>query len=167
MTTQIQAPDAIEASNFGLLRDSIGPAIRLLRNLLSSRIVAAFEPFGLRSGTFSTMAPIAANPGRLVAAGGQATHPAHAPGGRCADGGGAALSDRFLARRVCARSRVPQSPLLCFIYHVKRFGVDRLRLRLPWRCLHANGLIPGFAARGAILSSDRLMRMIVWPARKS
>jgi hypothetical protein len=79
-TTHIQAPHAIEAINLGLLGDSIGPAIRLLRNLLSSRIVAAFEPFGLRSGTFSTMALIAANPGRLVAAGGQATHPAHAPG---------------------------------------------------------------------------------------
>jgi DNA-binding MarR family transcriptional regulator len=47
----------------GLLGDSIGPAIRLLRNVLASRIVAAFEPFGLRTGTFSTMALIAANPG--------------------------------------------------------------------------------------------------------
>jgi DNA-binding MarR family transcriptional regulator len=49
--------------DLGLLGDSIGPAIRLLRNVLASRIVAAFEPFGLRTGTFSTMALIAANPG--------------------------------------------------------------------------------------------------------
>jgi DNA-binding MarR family transcriptional regulator len=66
MTTQtkdelpVPAADGID---LGLLGDSVGPAIRLLRNFLSSRIVAAFEPFGLRSGTFSTMALIAANPG--------------------------------------------------------------------------------------------------------
>jgi DNA-binding MarR family transcriptional regulator len=63
MTTQTQDPQALEVMDLGLLGDSIGPAIRLLRNLLSSRIVAAFEPFGLRSGTFSTMALIGANPG--------------------------------------------------------------------------------------------------------
>lgn len=54
------SPDAMK---LGLLDDSVGPAIRLLRNVLASRIVAAFEPFGLRTGTFSTMALIAANPG--------------------------------------------------------------------------------------------------------
>jgi len=63
MTTQIQDPPATEEMDLGLLGESIGPATRLLRNLLSSRIVHAFEPFGLRSGTFSTMALIAANPG--------------------------------------------------------------------------------------------------------
>lgn len=47
----------------GLLGTSVGPSIRVLRNLLASRIVSAFEPFGLRSGTFSTMALISANPG--------------------------------------------------------------------------------------------------------
>lgn len=53
----------LDGMDLGLLGDSIGPAIRLLRNLLASRIVAAFEPYGLRSGSFSTMALIAANPG--------------------------------------------------------------------------------------------------------
>lgn len=51
------------AMDWGLLGESIGPAARLLRNILTSRIVAACERFGLRSGSFSTMALIAANPG--------------------------------------------------------------------------------------------------------
>lgn len=63
MTTQTPDPHSAEVVDLGMLDESIGPAVRLLRNLLSSRIVAAFEPFGLRSGTFSTMALIAANPG--------------------------------------------------------------------------------------------------------
>lgn len=63
MTTQTKDPHLPEVMDLGLLSDSVGPAIRLLRNILSSRIVSAFEPFGLRSGTFSTMALIAANPG--------------------------------------------------------------------------------------------------------
>lgn len=63
MMTQTQDPQLLDMMDLGLLSDSIGPAVRLLRNILSSRIVAAFEPFGLRSGTFSTMALIAANPG--------------------------------------------------------------------------------------------------------
>lgn len=53
----------VEGMDFGLLGASIGPGVRHLRNLLTSRIVAAFEPFGLRSGSHSTMALIAANPG--------------------------------------------------------------------------------------------------------
>ncbi len=58
---QADCPD--EGVNYGLLGESIGPGVRLLRNLLSSRIVTAFEPYGMRSGTFSTMALISANPG--------------------------------------------------------------------------------------------------------
>jgi len=49
--------------DWGLLGESVGPAVRLLRNILTTRIVAAYERFGLRSGSFSTMALIAANPG--------------------------------------------------------------------------------------------------------
>ncbi|BAK65401.1 MarR family transcriptional regulator [Sphingobium sp. SYK-6] len=62
---ETRAPDAGigPGMNRGMLGESIGPTIRLLRNMLTTRIVAAFEPFGLRSGTFSTMALIAANPG--------------------------------------------------------------------------------------------------------
>ncbi len=54
---------ALDGMDLGLLGESIGPAVRHLRNLLTSRIVAAFEPYGLRSGSHSTMALIAANPG--------------------------------------------------------------------------------------------------------
>jgi DNA-binding MarR family transcriptional regulator len=61
----IKAPDrhVLEGMDLGLLGESVGSAVRLLRNLLTSRVVAAFEPYGLRTGTFSTMALIAANPG--------------------------------------------------------------------------------------------------------
>jgi len=53
----------LDGMDLGLLGDSVGPAIRHLRNLLTSRILAVFEPYGLRSGTHSTMALIGANPG--------------------------------------------------------------------------------------------------------
>ena len=59
----LEADRPDEGVDFGLLGESIGPGVRLLRNLLSSRIVVAFEPYGLRPGTFSTMALISANPG--------------------------------------------------------------------------------------------------------
>lgn len=59
----IQADRSDESVEYGLLGKSVGPGVRLLRNLLSTRIVAAFEPYGLRSGTFSTMALISANSG--------------------------------------------------------------------------------------------------------
>lgn len=52
-----------EDLKLGLLGESVGPGVRQLRNLLTSRIIAAYEPFGLRSGSHSTMALIAANPG--------------------------------------------------------------------------------------------------------
>ncbi|MFT8245853.1 MarR family winged helix-turn-helix transcriptional regulator [Roseomonas sp. BN140053] len=47
----------------GLMARRIGFRMRLLQNLLGARVVAAFAPFGLRPGTFTTMALIAANPG--------------------------------------------------------------------------------------------------------
>ena len=47
----------------GLLSGGVGPRIRLIRNLLTQRVIAAFAPFGLRTGAFSSMALIAANPG--------------------------------------------------------------------------------------------------------
>src|SRR5262245_18717975 len=47
----------------GVLTGFVGPKLRILWNLLSARMEAALEPFGLRSGAFSTMAIIAANPG--------------------------------------------------------------------------------------------------------
>lgn len=54
---------APEGFDLGVLADSFGPVIRLLRNELITRIVAAFEPYELRTGGFSALALIAANPG--------------------------------------------------------------------------------------------------------
>ncbi len=47
----------------GLLAGGVGPRVRLVRNLLAARVMAALAPFGLRSGAFSAVALIAANPG--------------------------------------------------------------------------------------------------------
>jgi DNA-binding MarR family transcriptional regulator len=62
------ADEAIRASvpsklERGLLTDRVGPRIRLLRNVLMSRITTALAPFGLSPGAFTTMALIAANEG--------------------------------------------------------------------------------------------------------
>lgn len=54
---------ALEGVDLGALADCVGPVVRLLRNHLAARILQAFEPFGLRTGSFSAMALIAANPG--------------------------------------------------------------------------------------------------------
>lgn len=48
---------------WGLLSGAMGTTVRLLRNELTTRIVAAYEPFALRSGALSTMVLIDANPG--------------------------------------------------------------------------------------------------------
>jgi DNA-binding MarR family transcriptional regulator len=58
-----ESDQALEGVDLGVLASSLGPVVRLLRNHLASRIMLAFEPFGLRTGSFSTMALIAANPG--------------------------------------------------------------------------------------------------------
>jgi len=49
--------------DWGLLRNGVGTGVRLLRNELVDRIVAAYAPFSLRSGALSTMVLIKANPG--------------------------------------------------------------------------------------------------------
>ena len=49
--------------DWGLLNNSIGTGVRLLRNELVDRIVEAYAPFALRSGALSTMVLIKANPG--------------------------------------------------------------------------------------------------------
>jgi DNA-binding MarR family transcriptional regulator len=49
--------------NWGLLSGAMGTTVRLLRNELTTRIIAAYEPFALRSGALSTMVLIDANPG--------------------------------------------------------------------------------------------------------
>jgi DNA-binding MarR family transcriptional regulator len=54
---------ALEGVDLGVLAGALGPVVRLLRNHLASRIVDAFSPYDLRTGSFSTMALIAANEG--------------------------------------------------------------------------------------------------------
>lgn len=58
-----QREDGVAGIDMGILAGTVGPVIRLLRNHLTTRILAAFEPYGLRQGSFSAMALIAANPG--------------------------------------------------------------------------------------------------------
>ena len=47
----------------GLLTHRLSFRLRRLLGLLASRVVIAHTPFGLRSGSFTTLALIAANPG--------------------------------------------------------------------------------------------------------
>ena len=47
----------------GLTEHFLGPRVRVLWNLLSAKMFEALEPFGLKTGAFSTLALIAANPG--------------------------------------------------------------------------------------------------------
>jgi DNA-binding MarR family transcriptional regulator len=48
---------------WGLLTDTVGPRVRLLRNALAARSIAALEEFGLPTGSLTVLALIAANPG--------------------------------------------------------------------------------------------------------
>jgi len=66
--TRVEAAEANEPHSGedlkpGLLSGYLGPRVRLVWNLLSSKMEAALAPFGLRTGAFSTLALIAANPG--------------------------------------------------------------------------------------------------------
>ena len=47
----------------GITEAFLGPKVRVLWNLLSARMLEALEPFDLKTGAFSTLALIAANPG--------------------------------------------------------------------------------------------------------
>ena len=47
----------------GLIGEFVGPRVRVLWNLLAASMAKALAPFGLRSGGFSALALIAANPG--------------------------------------------------------------------------------------------------------
>jgi DNA-binding MarR family transcriptional regulator len=48
---------------WGLLANSVGPRVRLLRNALAARSIAALEEFGLPTGSLTVLSLIAANPG--------------------------------------------------------------------------------------------------------
>jgi len=47
---------------WGRLADSVGPRVRLLRNALAARSIAALEDFGLPTGSLTVLSLIAANP---------------------------------------------------------------------------------------------------------
>ena len=49
--------------DWGLLDGSVGPRVRLLRNMLSARSIAVSAPHGLPTGSLTVLALIAANPG--------------------------------------------------------------------------------------------------------
>jgi DNA-binding MarR family transcriptional regulator len=57
------ASDGAAAHEWGLLADSVGPRVRLLRNALAARSIAALEEFGLPTGSLTVLSLIAANPG--------------------------------------------------------------------------------------------------------
>ena len=48
---------------WGQLANTVGPRVRLLRNALAARSIAALEEFGLPSGSLTVLSLIAANPG--------------------------------------------------------------------------------------------------------
>ena len=52
-----------EVMSLGLLSGYVGPRARVLWNLLSARMELALAPFDMRTGAFSTLALISANPG--------------------------------------------------------------------------------------------------------
>jgi DNA-binding MarR family transcriptional regulator len=48
---------------WGQLANAVGPRVRLLRNALAARSIAALEGFGLPTGSLTVLSLIAANPG--------------------------------------------------------------------------------------------------------
>lgn len=63
-----EGPDDLRATqplrmNWGELSNGVGTCVRLIRNELFPRILAAYEPFGLHSGALSVMVLIKGNPG--------------------------------------------------------------------------------------------------------
>lgn len=48
---------------WGQLAEAVGPRVRLLRNALAARSIAALEEFGLPTGSLTVLSLIAANPG--------------------------------------------------------------------------------------------------------
>ncbi|WP_126173208.1 MarR family winged helix-turn-helix transcriptional regulator [Altericroceibacterium xinjiangense] len=55
--------DAGARLDWGVLAHSIGPRVRLLRNALSARSMAALTDFGLPTGSHTVLALMSANPG--------------------------------------------------------------------------------------------------------
>lgn len=49
--------------DWGILKGSVGPRVRLLRNVLSGRSITVSAPYGLPTGSLTVLALIAGNPG--------------------------------------------------------------------------------------------------------
>lgn len=49
--------------DWGVLAGSVGPRVRLLRNVLSARSISVSAPHGLPTGSLTVLALVAANPG--------------------------------------------------------------------------------------------------------
>ena len=62
-TITIEIDEADTSLAPGITESFLGPRVRMLWNLLSARMLEALEPFGLKTGAFSTLALISANPG--------------------------------------------------------------------------------------------------------
>jgi DNA-binding MarR family transcriptional regulator len=60
---RMRATGMVKALDWGILADSVGPRVRLLRNALTARSIAASAPFALPTGSLTVLALIAANPG--------------------------------------------------------------------------------------------------------
>jgi DNA-binding MarR family transcriptional regulator len=54
--------------DWGILENAVGPRVRLLRNALGARSIAASAPHGLPTGSLTVLALVAANPGSSQAA---------------------------------------------------------------------------------------------------
>lgn len=52
-----------ETLDWGILDGSVGPRIRLLRNVLSARSISVSAPYGLPTGSLTVLSLVAANPG--------------------------------------------------------------------------------------------------------
>ena len=63
ITIETESADVAAPLAPGITETYLGPRVRVLWNLLSARMLGALEPFGLKTGAFSTLALIAANPG--------------------------------------------------------------------------------------------------------
>ena len=62
-TIEAEDLDAGPGLDPGLTQGFLGPRVRVLWNLLSARMLAALAPYDLKTGAFSTLALISANPG--------------------------------------------------------------------------------------------------------
>lgn len=49
--------------SWGILDGSVGPRVRLLRNVLSARSISVSAPYGLPTGSLTVLSLVAANPG--------------------------------------------------------------------------------------------------------